>query len=158
MKKKIFIGILMISVIMVLVIGFVCIYFYDSIFYESRDIEFNYLCEIPISSNMEDIGLIKYSSPRLRYISVSEYEELFGEVLDKAELSEAEIHNIKSMIENLPDDKYLYISIQYKLEGVYYSEQPGCYGHNGIYSTQEYDEIFIYWADEPLGNVIDGYV
>lgn len=33
-----------------------------------------------------------------------------------------------------------------------------CYGHNGIYSKQEYDAIFIYWADESLGNMIDVYV
>lgn len=158
MKKNIIRGIWVISVIMVLFMGFICIYFYDSIFYQSRDIEFNYLCEIPISSNMEDIGLIKYSSPRLRYVSVPEYEKLLGEVLEKSELSETEINDIKSSIENLSDDKYLYISIQYKLEGVFYSEQPGCYGHNGIYSKQEYDAIFIYWSDEPLGNVIDGYV
>jgi hypothetical protein len=94
----------------------------------------------------------------LRCISVLEYETLLGEVLDKSDLSESEIGNIKIIMENIPNDKYIYISIGNKLEGVYYSEQPGSYGYNGIYSTQEYEAIFIYWADEPLGNMIDGYI
>lgn len=157
-QKEIIIDILLMVVIMALVIIFACIYFYDSIFDKSRDIEINYLCEIPISLSMDDISIMKNAFPKLKCISVSEYEILLGEILDKSDLSDSEICNIKSSIENIPNDKYIYFSIGKKLEGVFYSEQSGCYGYNGIYSTKEYDAIFIYWSDEPLGNMIDGYI
>ena len=145
-------------VILAVVAGFVYIFFEEDIGSNRRDIEINYLCEIPISSDMKEIDMIKYSVPRLRCVSVPEYKKRLQEVFDKSELSENEIKNIKSMIERLPDDKYIYISIQYKLDGVYYREKPGGPCHNGIYSKEKYDTLFIYWSDEPLGNRVDGHI
>jgi len=158
MKKKIFIGISLVVIVPVILYIIFYLFIYRSILDKPRDIDFNYLCEIPISSNMENINLVRFSHPRLKWTSVSEYENLLGEVWDASDLSEDEIHNIKSLIENLPDDKYIYVTIRYKLERLWYTEGSDGHGHNGNYGTQEYDEIFIYWADEPLGNVIDGYV
>lgn len=157
MKKSIG-GKLIILAMVILIIAFIFCLFFDSFFDKSRDIKINYVCELPISSNMDNIVLLQNPFPRLRCISVLEYEKLLGEILDRSDLSESEIDNIKALIENISDDKYIYISIRNKLEGVYYSEQSGSYGYNGIYSSQEYEAIFIYWADEPLGNMIDGYV
>ncbi|MBQ8117095.1 MAG: hypothetical protein IJ147_03460 [Lachnospiraceae bacterium] len=157
MKKGIG-GKLIILAMVILISTFIFCLFYESIFYKTRDIKINYVCELPISSNMDNIVLLKDPFPRLRCISVLEFEKILGEILDGADLSESELAKIKALIENIPDDKYIYISIRYKLEGVYYSDKAGSYGHNGIYSSQEYEAIFIYWADEPLGNMIDGYI
>lgn len=142
----------------ILIIAFIFCFFFDGIFKKSRNIKINYVCELPISSNMDNIVLLKNPYPRLRCISVLDFEIILGEILDGSDLSESEIDNIEALIENIPDDKYIYISIRNKLEGVFYSEQSGSYGYNGIYSSQEYEAVFIYWADEPLGNMIDGYI
>ncbi len=151
-------GKLIILAMVILIIAFIFCLFYESISYKSRYIKINYVCELPISSNMDNIVLLKDPFPRLRCISVLEFEKLLGGILDGTDLSESETDNIKALIENVPDDKYIYISIRYKLEGVFYSEKSGSYGHNGIYGSQEYEAVFIYWADEPLGNMIDGYI
>lgn len=156
--KKFIKVVLPVSIIVVVIGIFICIYFYDIIFDRSIQIDVSYLCEIPVSSDMKNIYIIKNQSPRLSWIGVSEYESLLGEVLEKSDLSDEEINNIKNSIENLPDDKYIYVSVGRKLERVYYSEQPADYGYNGVYGTQQYEAVFIYWADEPLGNIIDGWV
>lgn len=157
-KLFIFISVLFILVIIIPIIALILCFFIDSIFEKSRDIKINYVCELPISPNMDNIVLLWDYYPRLRCISVLDFEKILGEILDGSDLSESEIDNIKALIENIPDDKYIYISYRNKLEGVFYSEEPGCYGYNGIYSSQEYEAVFIYWADEPLGNMIDGCI
>ena len=68
------------------------------------------MCELPIRSNMDNIVLLNDSPPRLRCISVLDFEKNLGEILDGSDLSESEIYNIKASIENIPDDKYIYFS------------------------------------------------
>lgn len=157
MKKGIG-GKLFILVMVILIVACIFLFFFDGNLKKSRNIKINYVCELPISPNMDNIVLFQNQFPRLRCTSVLEFKKILGEIFDGADLSESEIYNIKALIENIPDDKYIYISVRNKLEGVFYSEQSGSYGYNGVYSSQEYEAVFIYWADEPLGNMIDGYI
>lgn len=135
-------GKLLILVIVILIAAFIFCFFFDSNL-KDRNIKINYVCELPIRSNMDNIVLLNDSPPRLRCISVLDFEKFLGEILDGLDLSESEIYNIKASIENIPDDKYIYISVRNKLEGVFYSEERGSYGYNGIYSSQEYEAVFI---------------
>ena len=75
-------GKLIILAMVILIIAFIFCLFYESIFYKSRYIKINYVCELPISSNMDNIVLLKDPFPRLRCISVLEFEKLIGEILD----------------------------------------------------------------------------
>ena len=53
------------------------------------------------------------------------------------------------------DDKYIYVVVDSKLICVNRKSEVQS---DGVYSAVDVNSVFIYWANKPLGRVIDGYV
>lgn len=124
---------------------------------KTRKIKVHYVCTIAFDEKVEEV-LKEYTSPRLHGCS-AESSQLCDYYLDEimavANLSDEEINEIKEKISSVPQDKYFYICVGKKLDAVRCSE---CGAYDGVYSMSDYNGVFIYWADEPLGNWVDGYI
>ena len=122
-------------------------------------IEVHYLCEISFDTEIYDVlDRETYSAPCMHCFKANDpllYEYYLNDIFKGAKMSEDDIQNIKNQISTISDDKYIYVVVGSKLEYVRYSINSG---YDGAYSSVDLNSVFIYWANKPLGNRVDGYI
>ena len=101
----------------------------------------HYICEIPFDTEIYDvIDPATYRGPSMHSYKSDDpllYKDYLNDIFKGA------------------DDKYIYVAVDRKLICVNRKSEAQA---DGVYSAIDVNSVFIYWANKPLGRVIDGYV